>query len=113
VAPSELRDVQRILDGLSKLGSTDTKMEYFLDALQTATDDGRPVLLFSEYTGTVDCLREALFPKYGVAIGCYTGVGALSWDGHKWKTVGKDVIPGGFAKARFGFCFAPMPRARA
>jgi len=92
VAQGELRDVQRILDGLANLGPTDTKLEYLLDALHTATDDGRPVLVFSEYTDTVDYLREALFPKYGAAIGCYTGDGGLFWDGHQWKGVGKDVI---------------------
>lgn len=93
-AQSELRDVQGILDGLWGLGSTDTKMQHFLDALQTATDDGRPVLVFSEYTDTVEYLREVLFPKYGAALGCYTGDGGLSWDGRQWKAVGKDVITG-------------------
>lgn len=92
VAQSELRDVERILEGLAGLGSTDTKVEVFLRALRTTTDDGRPVLVFSEFADTVEYLRDALFPGYGAALGCYTGDGGLLWDGGGWKKVGRELV---------------------
>lgn len=92
VAKQELRDVTRLLERLNALNRGDSKLRRFVDALGTATDDGRPCLVFSEFTDTVEYLREALFPRYGGALACYTGEGGLVYEGGRWAHVPKDEI---------------------
>jgi superfamily II DNA or RNA helicase len=92
IAAKELEDVQRLLAQLQQLIGVDSKLTEFLRALEVATDDGRPVLVFSEFTDTVSYLRDKLFPKYGAALGCYTGRGGQAWLGDKWIGVSKEDI---------------------
>lgn len=98
VARHELTDVNRLLRLLDSLGATDSKLQQFIDALEKATDDGRPCLVFSEFTDTVDYLREQLFPRYGAGVACYTGRGGSVWREDAWRTVTKETITSGLAK---------------
>jgi superfamily II DNA or RNA helicase len=92
VARQELRDVDRLLQQLTGLGGRDSKLDHFNRALRTATDDGRPCLVFSEFTDTVEYLRDALFPRYGDALACYTGGGGLVFRDGGWQGVSKEEI---------------------
>lgn len=92
VARSELRDVTRLLERLRALQGRDSKLEHFARALDLATDDGRPCLVFSEFTDTVSYLRDALVPRYGSALACYTGEGGTVREDGKWVQVSKATI---------------------
>lgn len=91
-ARAELREVQRLLEKLRGLAGRDSKLERFAEALREATSDGRPCLVFSEFTDTVEYLRDALVPRYGDALACYTGKGGLVRDAGTWRSVSKDEI---------------------
>lgn len=92
IARQELRDVQRLLDRLAGLSHGDSKLAQFIEALQHATDDGRACLVFSEFTDTVEYLRDALFPRLGASLACYTGEGGLVFEGGRWRYVTKQEI---------------------
>lgn len=92
VARQELRDVDRLLHRLNALSQGDSKLEHFVRALQAATDDGRPCLVFSEFTDTVEYLRDALFPRYGGGVACYTGAGGSVYEEGRWSRVSKEEI---------------------
>lgn len=92
VARRELRDVEWLRKGLHALGGRDSKLEHFARALELATDDGRACLVFSEFTDTVEYLRNALVPRYGDALGCYTGAGGLVREDGTWRVVSKEEI---------------------
>lgn len=92
IARQELRDVQRLLDLLSGLSRGDSKLEQFVQALHHATDDGRACLVFSEFTDTVEYLRDALFPSLGAGLACYTGDGGLVFGDGRWRRVTKQEI---------------------
>lgn len=91
-ARQELRDVERLLDRLNTLSRGDSKLDQFIRALQFATDDGRPCLVFSEFTDTVEYLRDALFPSLGAGVACYTGDGGLVFEEGEWRRVTKQEI---------------------
>lgn len=91
-ARQELRDVQRLLQQLANLVGRDSKFDHFMRALQVATDDGRSCLVFSEFTDTVEYLRDSLFPRFGNALGCYTGDGGQVYDEGRWRSVTKEEI---------------------
>jgi superfamily II DNA or RNA helicase len=92
VARLELREVERLLHRLNSLRRGDSKLEEFIRALELAMNDGRPCLVFSEFTDTVEYLRDALFPKYGDGVACYTGAGGLVHYDGKWSRVSKEAI---------------------
>jgi superfamily II DNA or RNA helicase len=92
VAFLELQEVNRLLDQVDSVGARDTKRDKFFDILRQVSDDGRAVLVFTEYTDTLEYLRDSLAGFYGSALGCYSGAGGQLWDGERWKSVTKDVI---------------------
>jgi hypothetical protein len=92
VARQELREVERLQHLLAALQGRDAKLDKFAEALQLATDDGRACLVFSEFTDTVEYLRDALLPRYGDALACYTGRGGEVREAGKWRTVSKKEI---------------------
>lgn len=91
-ARSELREVDRLLGRLLALGGRDSKLERFAEALALATNDGRACLVFSEFTDSVEYLRDELAPRYGDTIACYTGSGGSIRVGGVWKHVSKEEI---------------------
>ena len=50
------------------------------------------VILFTQYTDTMDYLRESLRSVYGPSIACYSGRGGESWDGERWILRRKEDI---------------------
>jgi hypothetical protein len=92
MARSELRDVDGLLDQLRALGQRDSKRDVFFRELRRITDDGRSVLVFTEYTDTMEYLRDSLMPFYNSTVACYSGDGGQIWEGDQWKTVTKADI---------------------
>lgn len=92
VALAELNEVDHVLADLHELRGKDSKRDRFFDVLRRITDDGRPVLVFTEYTDTLEYVRDNLVSHYGKGLGCYSGDGGQLWDGDKWHPVTKDTI---------------------
>lgn len=92
IARAEMLEVERVLSDLRSLGGRDTKRDRFFDALRRVTADGRPVLIFTEYTDTLKYLRDSLVSHYGSSLACYSGDGGQVWDGDVWRHVTKDKI---------------------
>lgn len=92
VARRELKEVEALGERLDRLGARDSKRDRFFDELRRITEDGRAVLVFTEYSDTMDYLRDQLVVYYGARLGCYSGDGGQIWDGNQWKMVSKDLI---------------------
>ena len=92
LAQAERADITRLVARLDALGATDSKLALFWQVLDSVTDDGRAALVFTEYTDTLDYLRDQLRPTYGNTLGCYSGRGGEIWDGTRWVKVSKAEI---------------------
>jgi len=93
-ARAELVEVHELVSSLRSLGAIDSKLLRFYDVLRSTMQDGRAVLVFTEYVDTMVYLRERLCTHYGTKIGCYSGSGGQIWDGNQWKQVSKATITG-------------------
>ena len=62
VALKELGDVEQLLRKLENLGGQDTKRERFLEVLRSVSQDGRTLLIFTEYADTLNYLRDYFGP---------------------------------------------------
>jgi SNF2 family DNA or RNA helicase len=92
VAQAELKELRPLLDRLRGLNGRDSKRDAFFGQLRRLIDDGRAVLVFTEYSDTLEYLRDSLSTHYGKTLGCYSGEGGQLFDGEKWATVSKDAI---------------------
>lgn len=92
VAREEITEVDKLLGDLRALAGRDTKRDRFFEALRQVTDQGRPVLVFTEYVDTLDYLLGLLAPHYGAALGAYTGGGGQLYKASVWVPATKTAI---------------------
>lgn len=99
VAHSEIQYLEGFLADLRRLG-TDSKFERLardLDELLRCRDS---VIVFTQYTDTMDYLRDRLRLVYGAQVACYSGRGGERWNGSAWEAASKEKIKTAFREKR-------------
>jgi hypothetical protein len=91
-ASTELAEVDKVLEGIAALRGRDIKLDGSFEVLRDITSDGRPALVFTEYTDTLEYLRDQLVSSYGTTLACYSGDGGQIWNGQSWTRVTKDLV---------------------
>ncbi|HID90030.1 MAG TPA: hypothetical protein EYP52_10055, partial [Anaerolineae bacterium] len=92
----EIAYIEKFLHDLSMLGGLDSKVAKLLEDLQTFFRQRETVLVFTQYTDTMDFLREQLRQSYGSHVACYSGRGGERWDGVMWAPTSKEEIKNAF-----------------
>ena len=88
----EQSDIERLL-GLIRALPPDTKAGRLLAELQTLRAQGYPqAMIFTQYTDTLDFLRELLVTDFGAAVLCFSGRGGEIRDGAGWRVIARDDI---------------------
>lgn len=95
----EIGELRAFLNELDKRHRLESKMEYLVNDLKT-TFDGQhdTVVIFTQYTDTMDYIRQQLVTQYREALGCYSGRGGERWDPDEnaWRQVTKEEIKHAF-----------------
>ncbi len=91
----EIGYVEDFLGALGNLG-TDTKYARLADDVDRALARRPNMVIFTQYTDTMDYLRAHLRAVYGRRVACYSGRGGERWTGAEWEQVGKEQIKGAF-----------------
>ena len=94
---SELEYLDDFIGELEAL-TVDSKLEFLKDQLQRIFRTRDSAILFTQYTDTMDYLRDSLRAVYGSAVACYSGRGGESWDGERWIRRSKESIKEEFRK---------------
>lgn len=100
-APSEVPEefderaaIVEFLGDLSRLG-TDSKLERLHRDLEKLLPRWGKVLVFTQYTDTMDFLRRELHDRHGAAVACFSGRGGEVWrDG--WQPMPKEQLKEAF-----------------
>ncbi len=95
----EIDYLQDFLAQLKTLG-TDSKFERLTADLRDVLQKRDSVLVFTQYTDTMDYLRDGLRQVYGGQVACYSGRGGERWQGGKWVMVSKESIKTAFRSSR-------------
>jgi len=95
----EVREVDRLLQTLDTLPS-ETKLEYVLKAINEELTRTTQIIVFTQYTDTMDYLRDHLRPTYSRLLGCYSGRGGERWDpeARTWTGMSKDRLQREFSQ---------------
>ena len=72
--------------------TVDSKLEFLKDQLRGIFRTRDSAILFTQYTDTMDYLRDSLRAVYGSGVACYSGRGGESWDGERWILRSKESI---------------------
>jgi len=91
-AEEELHQIENLLEQLENLQGRDTKRDRFFKILRKITEDGRSVLVFTEYVDTMNYLRDTLTPFFGYRLGCFSGDGGQILENDNWVEVTKNRI---------------------
>jgi len=75
-----------------RLLSGESKIERLLQDLRAILAKRETVLIFTQYTDTMDHLRDQLREVYGSQVACYSGRGGERWDGTIWARTTKEAI---------------------
>ena len=95
----EIDYLEDFLTQLAALGS-DSKFERLAADLREVLQKRDSVLVFTQYTDTMDYLRDGLREVYGGQVACYSGRGGECWQGGKWVAVSKETIKTAFRASR-------------
>lgn len=91
----ELAYIEDFIRELRALGS-DSKLETLLRDIQYFFARRETLLVFTQYTDTMDHLREQLREVYGGQVACYSGRGGERWDGAGWVSWAKEDVKAAF-----------------
>ncbi len=94
---AEIEYVRDFLHDLRMLAG-ESKVERLLQDLKTILAARETVLIFTQYTDTMDFLRDRLQEVYGAQVACYSGRGGERWDGTRWAQTTKETIKQLFRK---------------
>ena len=96
----EIDYLQDFIRELGTLQGQDSKVEQLLQDLHEGFCQRDTVIVFTQYTDTMDFLREQLRQSYGTQVACYSGRGGERWDGVMWVPVSKEEIKNAFRKGK-------------
>lgn len=96
----EITYVEDFVHALSMLGGHDSKVEQLLREIGEIFRQRDTVIIFTQYTDTMDALREQLRQSYGGQVACYSGRGGERWDSVMWVPVTKEEIKNGFREGK-------------
>jgi superfamily II DNA or RNA helicase len=95
----EIDYLEDFLFQLHSLGS-DSKFEQLAVDLGQLLKQRDSVLVFTQYTDTMDYLRDRLRTVYGSQVACYSGRGGERWQDGRWVGTSKEHIKTAFRERR-------------
>ena len=92
--PVDPQEVQYLEDVLQQFDNTgeDTKLSSFIKILRQELTERESVIVFTQYTDTMDYLRSSLRALYGSQVACYSGRGGELYTEGEWRLVLKEEI---------------------
>ena len=91
VDPKEIEYLEDLLRQFENTGE-DSKLSHFLTILRQELSQRESAIVFTQYTDTMDYLRQNLQQLYGSQVACYSGRGGELYRDGEWQTVLKEQI---------------------
>ncbi|MBW4550426.1 MAG: DEAD/DEAH box helicase family protein [Aphanocapsa sp. GSE-SYN-MK-11-07L] len=91
IDPKEIEYLQDLLRQFDNTGE-DTKFSQLMTTLRQELSQRESVIIFTQYTDTMDYLRGELFEMYGSQVACYSGRGGEEFKLGRWEVIPKEAI---------------------
>lgn len=96
----ELSYLDDFIGDLQNLSQADSKLAFLKDQLDQLFKTRDTVMVFTQYTDTMDYLRDELCTVYGNSVACYSGRGGEQWNGIAWVKTTKEIVKNAFRESR-------------
>ncbi|HEY9863006.1 MAG TPA: helicase-related protein [Candidatus Obscuribacterales bacterium] len=98
VIPADPQEIAYLQDLLLQFENTgeDSKLSHCISILRQELSQRESAIIFTQYTDTMDYLRQTLQQLYGSQIACYSGRGGELYQNSNWKIVPKEQIKNQF-----------------
>lgn len=91
LSAEDLAELHRYVDRLGKVA--DSKFDVLADHLDHARGSGRAIIVFTQFTDTLDYLRDRLHPAYRSHLATYSGSGGQQWlEDEGWVGISKQDL---------------------
>jgi SNF2 family DNA or RNA helicase len=102
IPPLFLGEIEYVRDFIADLRAlgTDSKFEQLTKDLNDILKRRDSVIVFTQYTDTMDYLRDKLCHVYGSQVACYSGRGGERWNGAAWFGTSKESIKTAFRESQ-------------
>ena len=97
---TEVEYVEDFIQQLRLLSVAESKLEALKNELRRVMLQRSTVLVFTQYTDTMDYLRDQLKEVYGSQVACYSGRGGEVWNGIAWVSAAKEAVKTDFREGR-------------
>lgn len=94
----EIEYVESFISDLQRLSDQDSKTGQLIEDLNAIFRQRETAIVFTQYTDTMDYLRDKLRQVYGDQVACYSGRGGEVWNGIAWVGVAKEEIKEAFRR---------------
>ena len=94
----EIEYVESFISDLQQLSDQDSKTGQLIEDLNAIFRQRETAIVFTQYTDTMDYLRDKLRQVYGDQVACYSGRGGEIWNGIAWVAVTKEEIKEAFRR---------------
>lgn len=91
VDPQEIQYLEELLQQFDNTGE-DTKLSQFITILRQELIERETAIAFTQYTDTMDYLRDTLRNTFGNQVACYSGRGGELYTNGEWCIVPKEEI---------------------
>lgn len=91
VDPQEIQYLEELLRQFENTGE-DSKLSRFIQILRQELTERESAIVFTQYTDTMDYLRDTLKELYGSQVACYSGRGGELYQNGEWCLVPKEEI---------------------
>ena len=103
---AELDYLDSFITDLRSLSQGDSKVNQLKEELNRIFRQRPTVIIFTQYTDTMDYLREQLQTVYRGQIACYSGRGGEIWQGMTWLPTAKEVVKNKFREGEIKILLA-------
>ncbi len=97
---AELGYLDSFISDLRSLSQGDSKVNQLKDELSRIFRQRPTVIIFTQYTDTMDYLREQLQTVYRGQVACYSGRGGEIWQGIAWQPTTKEFVKNQFKEGK-------------
>lgn len=97
----ELAYLNDFIGALRELSLADSKLTRLIHQLNASFHRRDTAIVFTQYTDTMDYLREQLRTVYGSSVACYSGRGGEVWNGIAWVKTTKEEVKNRFRAAEY------------
>ena len=108
VVPMSAADLDQVKKYLARLTSVpDTKFDRLRSDIEEARGGGQSIVVFTQFTDTLDYLRDRLHPAYRSHLATFTGAGGQMWSEEQgWNRVSKQELVDALTSGRVSVLLA-------